>query len=60
MSRRIALALVGVVILACYALPYLLLGQVAAWWGSFLFWILAGLAVIVLNIFATRGWEDGE
>lgn len=60
MTRRIALALVGLVILACYAVPYLLIGQIAAWWASFLFWGLAGLAVIALNIFATRGWEDEE
>ena len=60
MSRRTALALVGLVILACYAVPYLLIGQIAAWYGSFLFWCLAGLAVIVLNVFATRGWEDEE
>ena len=60
MSRRTALAAIGVVILACYGIPYLLIGQIAAWYGSFLFWSLAGVAVIVLNVAATRGWEDEE
>lgn len=60
MSRRTALAAIGVVILACYAVPYLLIGQIAAWWASFLFWSLSGVAIIVLNVFATHGWEDEE
>ncbi len=56
MKRRTALILVAVIVLACYAVPYLLIGQVAAWYGSFLFWTLAGLAIIVLNAIATAGF----
>lgn len=52
MSRRLALRLMALVILACYAVPYLLLRDVAAWYGSFLFWCLAGIAVIALNLAA--------
>jgi hypothetical protein len=60
MSRRTALWITGAVIIACYAVPYLLIGQVSAWYGSFLFWCLAGLAVIVLNIFATQDFRGGN
>lgn len=61
MSRSLSLRLVALVILSCYLVPYLLIGQVAAWYGSFLFWCLAGVAVIVLNITATSGFaEDAE
>ncbi|MER5173663.1 hypothetical protein [Thioclava sp. GXIMD2076] len=62
MSRKTALVLMALVVLACYAVPYLIIGQVAAWYGSFLFWIVAGLAVIVLNAVATAGFgkEDAQ
>ena len=53
MSRRWGLALLGVLVLACYAVPFLLLRDVAAWYGSFLFWVLAGLCVIALNLVIT-------
>lgn len=58
MSRRLSLWLVALVILSCFAVPYALIGHVAAWYGSFLFWCLAGLAIIVLNITATAGFTE--
>ncbi|WP_299842695.1 hypothetical protein [uncultured Paracoccus sp.] len=57
MSRKTALKLIGVVIVACYLVPYAVLGSVASWQGAFLFWCLAGLAVIVLNAVATAGFK---
>lgn len=61
MSRSLSLKLVSLVILACYLVPYALIGHVAAWYGSFLFWTLAGVAIIILNITATAGFtEDAE
>lgn len=60
MSFRIAIALWGIVILACYVVPYFLLGSVTHWTGAFLFWTLAGLAVILLNVVATSGFGEGD
>lgn len=61
MSRSTSLCLIGVVILACYVIPYGFLSQTASWTGAFLFWTLAGVAIIVLNAMATSGFkEDGE
>lgn len=61
MSRSLSLKLVSLVILACYLVPYAFIGHIAAWYGSFLFWCLAGVAVIILNITATAGFsEDAE
>lgn len=60
MSFRIAIALWGIVILACYVVPYFLLDSVAHWTGAFLFWTLAGLAVILLNVVATSGFGEGD
>jgi lauroyl/myristoyl acyltransferase len=50
--------LVWVVVALCYVVPYTLLTDVARWYGSFLFWALAGLAVIALNVFITRDFKD--
>lgn len=60
MTPRLAFWLIGAVIVACYAVPYLFLGSVTAWYGSFLFWSLAGLAIIVLNAIATAGFKGDD
>ncbi|WP_110674929.1 MULTISPECIES: hypothetical protein [Salinicola] len=46
-------------VLACYVVPYGLLSGVQAWYGSFLFWVLVGVAVIVCNVMMTRDFHDG-
>ncbi len=58
MARRISLGLIGLLILALYVVPYLMIGHIAAWYGSFLFWLCAGLVIILLNIMATAGFGD--
>ncbi|WP_108261413.1 hypothetical protein [Mangrovicoccus ximenensis] len=61
MTRKTALVLMAVLIVACYAVPYLFIGQIASWQASFLFWSLAGVAVIILNAVAMAGYgKDGE
>lgn len=57
MTRPLAFRLIGAVILACYIVPYVILGSVTAWYGSFLFWSLAGIAVIFLNAAAMAGFK---
>lgn len=39
-----------------FFVPYVLLNDVNKWYGSFLLWILVGLAAIVINIFITKDW----
>ncbi len=58
MTRKTALRLVAVVIVACYAVPYLVIGGIGSWYASFLFWTVAGIAIIVLNAVATKGFEE--
>lgn len=48
-----------VVLLSCLV-PYTLLTNVEAWYGSFLFWTCAGLVVIALNIFITKDFEEHD
>lgn len=52
--------LVWGVVLLCYLVPYTLLTNVQAWYGSFLFWTVAGLAVIVLNVLLTRNFREDD
>jgi len=57
---KTALLLIGLVVLACYVVPYTLLSSVVAWYGAFLFWCAAGVAIIILNILATSDFEGDE
>lgn len=57
MQRRKWIWLVWAVVLLSYVIPYTLLTGVQAWYGSFLFWSLAGLAVIGLNAYITKDFE---
>lgn len=58
MKRSKWIWIVWVVVLLCYWVPYTLLSDVARWYGSFLFWSCAGIAVIVLNVLITQGFKD--
>ncbi len=60
MLKKISFAGIGALVLACYGVPYLLLSRVNAWYGSFLFWTLAGVLVIVLNVAATRDLDRDD
>ncbi|CAD5260136.1 MULTISPECIES: hypothetical protein [Halomonadaceae] len=58
MKRSKWIWLVWAVVLLSYLVPYTLLSGVALWYGSFLFWMLAGLAIIALNVFITKDFEE--
>ena len=60
MTRRSGLRLIAAVVVLCYVIPFTVLSQVAHWTGSFLFWTLAGLAIIALNFAITRRLEDRD
>ncbi|KRE38939.1 hypothetical protein ASG73_00790 [Janibacter sp. Soil728] len=47
-----------VLILLSFVLPYTLLSDVDAWYGSFLFWTLATAVVIGVNAVISSRWED--
>ena len=56
-NRRWA-ALVATLVAAAYVVPYTWLADVKAWYGSFLFWSLFALTVILIIVLATRRWVD--
>lgn len=45
-------------VLLAYVVPYTVLSGVDAWYGSFLFWTLFGLAAILVNAAITGSWKD--
>lgn len=44
------------VVLLSIIVPYTLLTNVATWYGSFLFWIVATIIVLLLNLYITKDW----
>lgn len=57
-GRRILLVAIWLVIISCFIVPFTLLRDVDAWYGSFLFWSLASLVVIAINWFLSSSWKD--
>jgi len=49
---------VGLLVILSYVVPYSVLTHVQAWYGSFLFWSLIGVLVIVANIFMTQDFKE--
>lgn len=58
MNRRTGLWLITAVVVLCYIVPFTALSGVAQWTGSFLFWTVAGLAIILLNLAITKRFGD--
>ncbi len=56
--RAWLLTAIPVIMLAMFVVPYTLLREVDAWYGSALFWMVATAAVIALNVVLSRDWED--
>lgn len=52
------LAPVVIVILLSYVVPFGLLRDVDAWYGSMLFWILGTAVVIAVNAVVSSAWRD--
>lgn len=49
-----------ILLIAAYAVPYLLLATTERWSGAFLFWVLFGAAVWTVLIVAVSRWKvDG-
>ncbi len=49
---------VWLLVALCYIVPYSVLSNVQTWYGSFLFWSLIGVLVIVANIFMTKDFKE--
>lgn len=58
MARSLSLACVWILAILCYAVPYWVLDDLNTWYGSFLFWTVTGVLVIVCNVIATRDFKE--
>lgn len=47
-----------VVVLLSYLVPYTVLRDVDAWYGSMLFWLLGTVVVIAVNTVVSSAWRD--
>lgn len=52
------LSSIPVVMILMFAVPYTLLREVNAWYGSFLFWSVGTVVVIGINVVLTRSWKE--
>ncbi len=52
------IVLIAAIMLLCFIVPFTALSGVDAWYGSFLFWVVATLAVIVINVVITGSWRE--
>lgn len=52
------LIVIALAILAAFMVPYTLLRNVDAWYGSFLFWIVLTAVVIAVNAIVSASWKD--
>jgi hypothetical protein len=57
-NRAWWLAPVVVLIVLSYVLPFTVFRDVDRWYGSFLFWTVATVAVIGINAVVTSAWKD--
>lgn len=57
-SKRFWGAIIILLILSAYILPYTILSNVQKWYGSFLAWGLIGVLIIFANIMVTRDWRE--
>lgn len=48
---------IPVIMILMFAVPYTLLREVNAWYGSLLFWCAGTLVVIGINVALTRRWK---
>lgn len=58
LGRRVLLGTIWATIIACFIVPFTLLRDVDAWYGSFLFWSLASLVVIAINWILSSDWKE--
>ncbi|PXY24639.1 hypothetical protein [Prauserella muralis] len=55
---RWLLATVLIIVLLNFLVPYTLLRDVDAWYGSMLFWLVSTAIVIGINAVVSSSWEE--
>ncbi|MFS0863902.1 hypothetical protein [Fredinandcohnia sp. 179-A 10B2 NHS] len=50
-------SLILLLVLLAYIIPFVFLTEISAWYGSFLFWTVSALLIIILNYILTKDWK---
>lgn len=50
--------LIGALVLSAFVVPFTLLTNVDAWYGSFLFWIVFAVVAIIVVMRMNSSWRD--
>ena len=50
--------LIGIITILGHLLPYTLLTDVQAWYGSFLLWLVLDIALIFIAMMITKNFQD--
>ncbi|MFD1415277.1 hypothetical protein [Oceanobacillus jeddahense] len=58
MKEKNAALLIGIIVLLAFIIPFTVLKDVEKWYGSFLFWLILTLIVIVCNAILTKDWSN--
>ncbi|WP_028292769.1 hypothetical protein [Oceanobacter kriegii] len=51
---------VWALVLLCYVVPYGFLTEVQSWSGSFIYWTITGVLVVVANLMITKDFGEEE
>ncbi|MEN2768253.1 hypothetical protein [Ornithinibacillus xuwenensis] len=57
-SNRFWGFIIVLAILLAYIIPFSVLSTIQAWNGSFLYWGITGVVIILANIMITRDWRE--
>lgn len=49
---------IGILVVLSFILPFTVFRDIDAWYGSFLFWTLSTVAVIVISAIISADWKD--
>lgn len=60
MKEKSSAIIIGIIVFAAFIIPFTLLTGVEKWYGSFLFWLISALIVIVCNTMLTKDWSNEE
>jgi len=48
--------IIFIAVVLAFVIPYTVLEDTAKWYGSFLFWTILTIIVIIINYFLTKDW----
>lgn len=56
--KSLWLIVIAVLMISAFVVPFTLLTDVDAWYGSFLFWVILTALVIAINAIVSAAWRD--